>query len=187
MRDYNEISKEVEAKYVCSHLQKLVCNKPDKNGRPYIAEQCIKCGSRVGNYHPTKNYSPTELAALPPWNRDLEAGYSKRKWTEIAALWQAEKDKEDDAWWQRYEAHLQSPKWKALRKKVIERAKGFCEGCGQNKATQAHHLNYDRVGDEMLFDLVAVCEGCHKKVHKEKAPAEEKIEHEAEDDGDCPF
>ena len=185
MRDYAEISKEVEAKYACSHPQKILCNKPDKNGRPYIAEQCVKCGSRVGNFHSAKNFLHSELEALPLWNRDLETGYSKRKFAEMSSLWQAEKDKEDDAWWHRYEAHLQSPKWKALRKKVIERAKGICEGCGQNKATQAHHLNYERVGNEMLFDLVAVCESCHKKVHKEQTPAEE--EHYTDDDGDCPF
>jgi 5-methylcytosine-specific restriction endonuclease McrA len=128
----------------------------------------IPRGSSVGNVHPSRNFSRTEIGALPLWNRDIETAYSKRKWAELSSLNKAEKDKEDKAWWDRYEAHRQSPKWKALRKKVIERAQGICEGCGHNRATQAHHLTYDRVCDEMLFDLVAVCESCHSKVHRKK-------------------
>jgi hypothetical protein len=31
--------------------------------------------------------------------------------------------------------------------------------------SHVHHLNYQRLGDEMLFDLVALCEGCHQKLH----------------------
>jgi 5-methylcytosine-specific restriction endonuclease McrA len=89
-------------------------------------------------------------------------------------------------WWKAYEVHLQSPKWKALRKKVIERANGICEGCGRNKATQAHHLTYERVGDEMLFDLVAVCDECHSKVHQKAEPAPDGDSY-CDDDGDCPF
>ncbi len=91
---------------------------------------------------------------------------------------------------ERYEAHLKTPKWKTLRKRVIERANGICEGCGENKATQAHHLTYERVGDEMLFDLVAVCDACHSKVHKEKeAPEEEYYENDdgGSGDDDLPF
>jgi hypothetical protein len=180
VRDHSEIWNEIEAKYACDHSQKILCNKPDKNGRPLVAEQCVNCGKRVGNAHPARNFSRPELEALPLWNRELETTYSKRKWAELSFLNKAEKDKEDEAWWNRYEAHLQSPKWKALREKVIERANGICEGCGHNRATQAHHLTYERVGDEMLFDLVAVCESCHSKVHRKKA----SLSHEAEDYND---
>jgi 5-methylcytosine-specific restriction endonuclease McrA len=72
---------------------------------------------------------------------------------------------EDAAWHARHEAHLQTPKWKALRHRVMARANGVCEGCGMAQATDVHHLTYVRLGDEMLFDLVAVCRNCHNKIH----------------------
>jgi hypothetical protein len=28
-----------------------------------------------------------------------------------------------------------------------------------------HHLNYDHWKDELLFELVALCFDCHRKVH----------------------
>jgi 5-methylcytosine-specific restriction endonuclease McrA len=170
MRDYAEISKEVEARYACPHSKTILRNKPDKIGRPMIAHQCLRCGSKVGAYQPSSSYSKAEQQNLPIWDRELEKSYSSGKYKEMARLWQAEQDKEKADWRRRYEAHLQSAKWKALREKVIERAKGYCEGCGHNKATQAHHLSYERMGEEMLFDLVAVCDDCHLRIHLKEEP-----------------
>ena len=66
-----------------------------------------------------------------------------------------------------YSRYLKSEEWQNLRLKVLARAKHICEGCGEQPATHVHHLTYDRFGNEMLFDLVAVCESCHKKIHKQ--------------------
>lgn len=53
------------------------------------------------------------------------------------------------------------------------RAIGFfmCEGCLERPATQVHHLHYQRVFDECLFDLVAICDRCHAKCHPRKQAA----------------
>ena len=39
-----------------------------------------------------------------------------------------------------------------------------CEAQGNN-ATQAHHLIYERVFDEPLFDLISICTPFHEKLH----------------------
>ena len=83
----------------------------------------------------------------------------------IARLNQARGEQRRD-WYHRY---LQSPQWQRKRQLVLKRANGICEGCGLNKATQVHHLTYERIGDEMLFDLVAVCDQCHDEVHDSEA------------------
>jgi 5-methylcytosine-specific restriction endonuclease McrA len=75
---------------------------------------------------------------------------------------QARKDRE---WHAKYDAHLLSDQWVKLRRKVIRRAHGICEGCGERAATQIHHLTYDMLGDEMLFQLVGLCKRCHSKIH----------------------
>jgi hypothetical protein len=77
----------------------------------------------------------------------------------------SEEKKEWEKWYQTY---LQSTEWKEKREKVLLRAQGICEGCRENKATVVHHLNYKHVGDELLFELVALCEECHYKVHKDE-------------------
>ncbi len=47
----------------------------------------------------------------------------------------------------------------------MERSGGVCEACGDAPAAQVHHLTYERIGRELLFDLAAVCLECHKKAH----------------------
>jgi hypothetical protein len=71
-----------------------------------------------------------------------------------------------------YEQHLQSPEWKAMRAKVMERAGGVCEGCRERSAVHVHHLTYAHAGKELAFELVALCDGCHAKAHDLKADAE---------------
>ena len=74
-----------------------------------------------------------------------------------------------DEWWTWYRAYLESPEWRAQRQLVLQRANGTCEGCGTRRATQVHYTTYERAGAEMLWDLRAVCDDCHAKVHKDRA------------------
>jgi hypothetical protein len=102
------------------------------------------------------------------WNEELP----KRWQAKVNAYWQArqqayeqEQQDKERQWRERYHAHMQSDKWKDLRRKVMNRCKGICEGCGTRPAQQVHHLHYQRLGAEMLFDLVAVCLTCHEAIH----------------------
>ena len=51
------------------------------------------------------------------------------------------------------------------RAAVLRRCGGVCEGCGEAPAVEVHHLTYQRVGRELLFDLVGVCRACHDAAH----------------------
>jgi 5-methylcytosine-specific restriction endonuclease McrA len=64
-----------------------------------------------------------------------------------------------------YERYLESEEWQAKRRQVFARCKGVCEGCLRRAARQVHHLTYDRVGNELLEDLLGVCRGCHETFH----------------------
>jgi hypothetical protein len=77
-------------------------------------------------------------------------------------------------WWDDYTVYLQSPEWRAKRDKVMRRANGMCEGCGDRRAVQVHHLRYPQgcrpgspewLAQEKLFDLRAICVDCHEDVH----------------------
>ena len=56
--------------------------------------------------------------------------------------------------------------WKERRAKCLGDAKHQCQilHC-ENRATIAHHLNYENFGEESPQDLDAVCKSCHDKIH----------------------
>ena len=72
-----------------------------------------------------------------------------------------------EEWWRTYNDYLKSAKWRTMRSLVMERDNGTCRRCS-SQAEHVHHLNYDRVGDESMSDLVAVCSGCHKWIHSRR-------------------
>ena len=107
--------------------------------------------------------------------RSIEA---KAKHAELMVqIAQAEVEAEIDreAWWQEYDAYLNSPAWKNKRRLVLQRAGDICEGCGATCRTmQVHHLRYPRdcrpgspewIAREKLFELRAVCPRCHEDIH----------------------
>ncbi len=62
--------------------------------------------------------------------------------------------------------YLKSDEWKRKRDAVMSFAWSICEneGC-TNEAKQVHHLNYERIGEEGLEDLQALCPKCHMQKH----------------------
>src|SRR5262249_56361112 len=64
-----------------------------------------------------------------------------------------------------YQEYLLSDKWRQRRALVLDRADGLCERCRQAPATQVHHLTYEHIFGELLFELVAVCDDCHSRAH----------------------
>lgn len=68
-------------------------------------------------------------------------------------------------WFRVYGLYLQSPEWKAKRNLVLARDGHRCKACEQQQATQVHHLTYENVCQEILFELISVCEDCHSIIH----------------------
>lgn len=68
-------------------------------------------------------------------------------------------------WPQLYADYLKSEQWAIRRARVMERAGHRCEGCRERNAIDVHHLTYDHVTQEFLFELVALCRQCHERYH----------------------
>lgn len=64
-----------------------------------------------------------------------------------------------------YARYLESEEWWQRRTRVMERAAGVCEGCRMREPVDVHHLTYDHVTEELLWELVAVCAPCHERAH----------------------
>lgn len=71
-----------------------------------------------------------------------------------------------------YDSYMASARWQENRAPALERANGNCEWCGCKCDTlQVHHLTYERFGNELPKDLVALCPPCHEKADAKRRAA----------------
>lgn len=98
----------------------------------------------------------------------VEVSERNARWEADRAEREQTKAEQDREWWARYNTYLNSSAWKTLRERVMRRVAGRCEGCGLNEAVHVHHLTYEHVGQEFLWELRAVCGDCHHRLHPNK-------------------
>ncbi len=58
-----------------------------------------------------------------------------------------------------------TPEWRSRRNRVLLRAANKCELCFGSGRLDVHHRSYERYGEEMLSDLIALCRACHQRHH----------------------
>jgi hypothetical protein len=151
----------------CKHPHTEIRGRILRNGVGVWAIQCLRCGSQlrqVSKSHP----DVLRLTEKVPFDEQLIVNQREQYKEAVNQRWeeqQAEIDHQNQEWWEWYSKYLLTPTWKAKRASVMERAGGICEGCRRNRATQVHHTTYAHVGDELLFELVAVCDSCHRTLH----------------------
>lgn len=64
-----------------------------------------------------------------------------------------------------YKHYLKGPRWAAKRELWFNTFGKYCRACGTTRGPiQLHHMTYERLGNERLGDLVALCSNCHKEV-----------------------
>lgn len=78
----------------------------------------------------------------------------------------------------KYRAYLMSPEWKRKRLMVLKRDNNTCQSCLSRRAIDVHHLTYDHIYNEPLFDLVSVCRDCHESITRmDKGETYNRINH----------
>ena len=142
----------------CNH-QHEIRKQIQSNGTEHFKEQCVTCG-KLGKNFKKSMLTSDQMSKAPLIDDEMQGQsfaycynsfYSNLK--ELKNNW--------------YKEYLLSTVWMKKRRLVFERAGGTCEACLCEEATQVHHLTYDRIGREALFDLVAVCDSCHYDLHFE--------------------
>ena len=131
----------------------------DKNNNHFAF--CETCGVLILNNKSSHFF-------VHGWHELLETNPIQLNYEVIARFAEVRKkieNTEPRTFKQWYNVYLQSDVWKRKRQRVLERANYLCESCMEEPATLVHHLTYDRVGKEPLFDLVALCDNCHKQIH----------------------
>jgi hypothetical protein len=148
---------EIEGRYNCRHEHSRLVRKTIANGTTQFRNQCTRCGDLFG--------SPLKHELAPPGTPQVDLGLEEHRRCEIrqACIRAIQRHNEWHRW---YDSYLTSDKWLAKRELVFAQSGGVCEGCQERRADQVHHLTYKNVGDELLYQLVAVCKTCHERLHE---------------------
>lgn len=149
----------VHEEFRCNHVKTELRSRVIKGGAVQYLQQCLRCGDGVGG----AQRQDLVRSIPPPWDANLKEKFNEDK--QIALV--VAESEFDGNFWESYNAYLRSPEWATRRRLVMERAQGLCEGCRLQRAAQVHHLTYAHVGAEFLFELVAICKGCHDRIHPE--------------------
>lgn len=139
----------------CNPLRAVLVRRLNEGGVLIAGWHCQECGC----WKAVKKAAVPDVGLLP----EYEAQLQERIFAARNAAWEAERQAKADSWWRRYTAYLKTERWQRKRELVIARDI-TCQACLSRPATQAHHLTYEHVGDEPLFDLKGVCEPCHVKI-----------------------
>lgn len=147
----------------CVHPETEVRRFTNRNGSTAACAQCLVCGGRAGN-----PVGGVDHASLAPADPSLEEAYRARikQLREDAAIRAIDAEEgHSEAWWAKYDAYLQTPEWREKRELVLKRCNWTCEGCGTAAATEVHHMTYEHVFAEFLFELKGLCHACHERWH----------------------
>lgn len=151
---------------LCNHENMRTVFRILENGTEQWGTQCLGCGQWRAVRKASLAGRPAfefEQSIQSEWFVKLDEYYEKQRQASLAGY-----QSKQEEWFKEHEAYLQTDAWQAKRQAVLLRAQGICEGCRQAPATIVHHLSYKHWKDELLFELAAVCSGCHDRAHSDK-------------------
>ena len=68
--------------------------------------------------------------------------------------------------------YIRTDHWKEVRRQARIRDEDACVQCGAyGVRLEVHHLTYDRVGRELLEDVMTLCQPCHAAADDERRAA----------------
>lgn len=87
---------------------------------------------------------------------------------ETAKCKEESRDEAEDFWsgGHTYKHYLETEHWMRMREMALSRADYHCSVCGSTSVLQVHHNTYERLFEERLGDLVALCGDCHQLFHR---------------------
>jgi hypothetical protein len=151
------------ARFSCEHEETELRRRTISGGQNQFVQQCMQCGD--ARSQPIAKAKALQLSGSvepPDFDNELKQNWERRKQESVELI---KKAFNGEVFHEGYGEYLNSEAWAKRRKLVLNRARGTCEGCGEAAATEVHHTSYEHVGNEFLFELVALCEPCHDRFH----------------------
>lgn len=165
----------------CKHTKSTPKKWFRTDGIQYVKSQCDECGIRHGQLLLTSQHKNAQRGdENQHLNRHVVNQLTYTIYTEVATKISneikqkqpkntpaPEKNKTTKRQ-KRYQTYMSSDAWRQKRLLVLERDLHKCtarmKGC-TIKANHVHHVSYEFLGDEPLWDLQSVCVNCHRRIH----------------------
>jgi 5-methylcytosine-specific restriction endonuclease McrA len=163
MTEHQAVTKLIKDPYHCEHTTIELRERIHSNQVTHYVDQCVRCGAQLKSHK-----RDSTIVAQAKFNGGIakfDAGLSDVFFAQANRLRKKERATHRAEWDIWYAEYLNSPRWQAKRSEVMRRDKFTCQGC-RGRATLVHHLTYANVGDELLFQLIALCDDCHDRVHE---------------------
>lgn len=151
--------------FPCAHGNTRLCADRDARNRWLIRKQCIDCGWLQRRQLPFSELGDTNPESLSGYDREAFANFQAAFRPLAFATADRINASRQREWWRQYSVYLGSEEWRRKSMATIAAAGGICSYCNTAPAVQAHHVTYDRVGEELPEDLRAICLKCHRMVH----------------------
>jgi hypothetical protein len=156
---------------ICNHEVQEVRRSP-KSKRYF--KQCMLCGIFVNQYPAADaeteaieaglNEVPLADMTLPARIRIAAEKIEHDKYLEIARNYR-DKYKKDIPKPMPYADYLQTEHWKKISEECKKLADYRCMLCNKGGTLDAHHRTYERLGSELMTDIICLCRDCHNKHH----------------------
>lgn len=153
-------------KNICKECNFIFVKKPKVNGDYLVRKQCFGCGCLDNKVYKFSDVGlRSDVMKLPEFDEELNEEYLEGLRQIRIQEYKETREQSRNEFFREYSKYLNSKKWSLKREKVLERDNYLCQACLTREATQVHHLSYEFIYDEPLFDLTSVCTECHKKIH----------------------
>lgn len=154
----------------CQHKTQFTGKTVNSIGADVYKRYCKECGIATTQHLGHRTIANTTVTLIDSTKREkLVDKYVRHRREGLDDLVGRCADRTQPSRRANYAEYLNSPEWKALRSSVMERCEGICEGCRQKTAEDVHHLTYQHIGREFLFELVGLCRSCHTRWHEDQA------------------
>lgn len=161
---WQTIQRKVEEEFACDHSDRVVRRQNLSDGRRVFVEQCRRCGWTSPHLKHDRVSLQTRQDC-PEVDVDLKQDWLDRRLRRQKEIREELNLERRADWFEDHDEYLKTESWRMKRELVLKRDNYLCQGCRSSRAVHVHHLTYENVKDELLFQLVSLCEECHRKAH----------------------
>lgn len=156
-----EIDCKIDALTNCTHEKVELRYNTNSHRQKMYVHQCLFCGRKAGDW-----IKHSEVrSACAPFDEELKNCLSVL-YHEREDLRKSVFKDNTQACREIYDQYMGSIDWLNVRDKALSRDEYLCQGCLEARTTQVHHLTYDNLGREFLFELISLCAACHTRIHE---------------------
>lgn len=152
----------------CKHDNQFTGKTVNAGGVDVYKRYCKGCGIATTQSLPYRTIASTTVTLIDNDKREALADtYISDRRDQLEDIANRAANRAQPVARAEYDNYLASAAWHERRSAVLDRCAGLCEGCRKRPARDVHHLSYQHIRAEFLFELVGLCRDCHDRWHEQ--------------------